>query len=142
MTDCDMQFGMEDIERLLGRGHPLIGGLYHKRMKSDSPIYVLNPLPGRTFNPSDWEVQEVYEVGTGFMLIHRTVLEKIRDANPGIEYIEDGTGKRRWDFFTTGVFNGRFLTGDWAICKRWRDLGGKVFVDCGRKLPHHGKAVY
>ena len=142
MTDCDMQFTMEDIERLLGRGQKLIGGLYQKRVRTESPQYVLNPLPGRPFDPGDWEVQEVSEVGTGFMLIHRSVLEAIRDANPDIRYTEDGTGSTRWDFFTTGVFDGRFLTGDWSICKRWRNLGGHVFVDCGRKLPHHGKAVY
>jgi len=144
MTDSDMQFAMEDIERLLGRGKHLIGGLYHKRFKTPAPEYVLNALPGRSFDPADGEVQEVRYTGTGFMLIHRSVLERMRAAYPEIEYFPDANeaGGPRWNFFWSGIRDKRFLSGDWGFCQRWLDMGEKVYVDCGRKLPHHGRGVY
>lgn len=37
---------------------------------------------------------------------------------------------------------GRYLSEDYAFCRRWRDLGGKVFVDTQSKLAHHGTFTY
>lgn len=140
-VDCDMQFEMRDIERLVGRNQKLIGGYYHKRLAPKSSQPVLNTLDGKPFDPKISEVQEVLNVGTGFMLIHRSVFEQLRKAYPEIQYTDE-SGRTCWHFFPNGVYDGIMLSCDWAICHLWRNIGGKVFVDCGRKLPHHGKAVY
>ena len=31
---------------------------------------------------------------------------------------------------------GHYLSEDYAFCRRWRDIGGKVFVDVDCKLTH------
>ena len=34
--------------------------------------------------------------------------------------------------------NGRYLTEDYAFCRRWQQLGGQVFVDLQSRLSHQG----
>jgi len=153
MTDSDMQFSPEDICRLLSRNKRVIGGLYKKR--NGSGHYVLNTLDGMAFNPTVAEVQRVKYIGTGFLLIHRSVLDEMiahfKD-DPGFEYDAD-QGERfrpadgrtddgvRWDFFFNGIRDRRLLSVDWGFCQRWADLGGEVFVDC-KKLTHYGRAGF
>ncbi|WP_035201303.1 hypothetical protein [Agrobacterium tumefaciens] len=36
----------------------------------------------------------------------------------------------------------RFLSKDYAFCRRWRDLGGKLHVDVTAKLSHMGQHRY
>jgi hypothetical protein len=31
---------------------------------------------------------------------------------------------------------------DFAFCRRWRDMGGKVYVDLNSKLQHAGQHLY
>ena len=141
MTDCDMGFMPMDIERLVGRGVQLIGGLY--RHKVPMPSYVLNSIVDG-FNPADGVLQEVKYVGTGFMLIHRSVLESMVLAYPEIQYNPDANENpgQQYGFFDSMIFEGRRLSCDWAFCQRWRNLEGRVFVDCARLIPHYGKACF
>ena len=32
----------------------------------------------------------------------------------------------------------RYLSEDYAFCKRWRDIGGSIYVDLNSKLTHYG----
>ncbi len=36
----------------------------------------------------------------------------------------------------------RYLSEDYAFCRRWRDLGGRIYVDTQSKLTHHGSYTY
>ena len=36
----------------------------------------------------------------------------------------------------------RYLSEDFAFCRRWRDMGGKVYVDLNSKLQHAGQHLY
>ena len=38
--------------------------------------------------------------------------------------------------------SGRYLSEDYALCRRWRDIGGKVFVDLDTPLQHLGQMAY
>lgn len=139
MTDVDMEFNIKDIDRLLSRKKPLIGGLYKQRVEQDKPIYVLNPMD-KEFDIKDGVVQQVRYVGTGFMLIHRSTLIQLIQQYPEIEYYRDYNegGKKCWDFFGEGLLKGRRLSCDWAFCEKWNKLGGQVFVDTETLLPHWG----
>ena len=35
--------------------------------------------------------------------------------------------------------SGRYLSEDYAFCRRWRDIGGKIWVDLHCKLLHLGQ---
>ena len=46
-----------------------------------------------------------------------------------------------WLFFDCMVDpdSGRYLSEDYAFCRRWRDIGGKIWVDLQCKLLHLGQ---
>src|SRR5262249_21777665 len=49
-----------------------------------------------------------------------------------------------WRFFDCMVDpdSGRYLSEDYAFCRRWRDMGGKVWVDLNCKLTHMGQHLF
>jgi hypothetical protein len=38
--------------------------------------------------------------------------------------------------------SGRYLSEDYAFCRRWRDMGGKIWVDLDCKLVHLGQHLF
>jgi hypothetical protein len=91
---------------------------------------------------------EVDALGTGFMLIHRPVLERMADHYRGeLGFVNDVAGYRRSveDKHCVGLFETmiepgtrRYLSEDYAFCRRWRDIGGRVYANLGHKLSHTG----
>jgi hypothetical protein len=85
-------------------------------------------IPGRF-------VIEVAEAPTGLMCIKRQVLSKMMAQYPNLRYVPDGswTPERAalcYRFFDVMVDEktGRYLSEDYAFCRRWRDMGGRVHV--------------
>lgn len=97
---------------------------------------------------------EVSYVATGFMMIKREVLLKMRDAAPENSYTNDviGTsipkeGLPFHDWFSVGVFpkdaaapleKRRLLSEDWYFCQKALDLGYKVHAMTRVPLGHIG----
>ena len=38
--------------------------------------------------------------------------------------------------------NGRYLSEDYAFCRRWQSIGGQVFIDTRSSLEHQGLRTY
>lgn len=145
--DSDMGFRPEHVQKLLEDDLELVGGLYcQKDPRSGQMKFVLNGLGKR---PEANGCCEVRYVGTGFLLIARRVFElMLQHFGSLIEYVSDFDHVTvEHDFWSVGVRqfeNGtrRYLSEDWMFCQRWRDLGGKVYVDTHVLLEHHGSAMY
>ena len=89
--------------------------------------------------------QEIARAGTGFLRVHRTVLEKMKDVGPSNanwsqHYVNHGSDE--WEFFPVGVVNKEFLSEDWYFCDRARALGFKIMLDTRIQLRHEGVAIY
>jgi hypothetical protein len=92
---------------------------------------------------------EVAEAPTGFMCIKRDVFYKMMARYPHLRYTPDGPPNNpqahlHWRFFDcmTDPDDGRYLSEDFAFCRLWRDMGGKVWVDLDCKLGHLGQYLY
>lgn len=92
---------------------------------------------------------EIYNGGTGFMLIKRHVLEKMK--NHVETYINDvvdalGNGERDpiTEYFFTCIEPGtrRLLSEDFAFCAKWREMGGKIHAAPWVKLAHCGSYLF
>lgn len=88
---------------------------------------------------------DVDYIGTGFMMIKRDTLVKMCNAYPLDKYRDDigmlnTDEENRWlySLFTCEIVDGRYLSEDYYFCKRWIDLGGKVFADITINLSHVG----
>ena len=38
--------------------------------------------------------------------------------------------------------NRRYLSEDYAFCRRWQQIGGKIYADCGTTLGHVGNLPF
>ena len=87
----------------------------------------------------------------GFMLMKRGVFDKMIEAYPDMRIKQsqmiNGQMQKNtylWNFFDT-EFNkesGTFLGEDFAFCKRWRAIGGKIYATADPYITHHGSYAY
>jgi hypothetical protein len=91
---------------------------------------------------------EIYDGATGFMLIKRPVIEKLIKSYPETRYIpevydeESQKGMSKYAIFDTMIDNGRYLSEDYTFCRRWQNIGGKVYVDPTIVLDHVGTYTF
>jgi hypothetical protein len=84
------------------------------------------------------------------MLIERSVFTRLAEAMPELRYTPDSaldTRAAEWPhhrFFDVMAEpgNGRYLTEDYAFCRRWQSVGGRVFADTQSRLEHQGLRTY
>lgn len=122
----------------------------------EAAMYVINvhkpdaDLVGKTV---DVQIQngllEVYDAGTGFMLIKREVIEKMIEAYPETKYFSDRDvtaspeQSTRYALFDTQIDDDkRYLSEDYTFCRRWQKLDGKIHLDVSTVLDHIGTHVY
>lgn len=145
--DSDLVFSPEHIRRLVDHGKDLVAGFYPKKQEGELAWVCNAKLEPNSAD--DDGLQEVRYMGTGFMLISRTVFERMIDVyGMDIEYRPDARPETvEWDFWSVGPYKtadgfSRYLSEDWYFCQRWLDLGGKVYGDTRVIAKHVGHAVY
>jgi hypothetical protein len=91
---------------------------------------------------------------TGFMLINRRVFEKMAQAYPDLRYRSDHAVaaahaaepatalEHRYAFFDTMISDGQSLPEDYSFCKRWRAIGGEIWIDLESRFSHVGAHVF
>lgn len=90
----------------------------------------------------------VKEVGTGFMVIARCVFERMAQGYPELRYAgSSSTANAGWQphrFFDVDVdpVTRAYISEDFAFCRRWRAIGGEVWVDTQSDLSHTGTKIY
>jgi hypothetical protein len=127
----------EKIERAVkeGRSASVAGLDYVVNFKGSDQLTVRNGFAQAT------------AIGTGFMLIARSALLKLRDAYPELRSWIDAADREAGSYY--GLFDcmidsetGASLSEDLAFCKRWSDIGGEIWVDTQSKLSHTGPTTY
>ncbi len=87
---------------------------------------------------------QVKHLATGFMMIQRTVIDKMSQAFPSTKYVDDvgflvGDENRfAYALFDCGVEEGHYFSEDWLFCSRWSKMGGKIWADVTINLTHTG----
>lgn len=137
-VDADIQFNPQDIVKLVNHDKDIVGGIYPQ--KTLPPKMVVNTLNN---SEQQGDLIEVGTLGTGFMLIKRSVFEKMIEegATPYVDAIglSPEENANQYDFFQCTIDSkGRYLTEDWSFCRRWRQLGGKIWADTKIALAHVG----
>ena len=165
-VDADIAFDPAGLFRLIESGHDVVGGVYPlKRLYWDKLIdavrsgakdieaaslgYVVTFAPDASgqVQVDDDGFGAVAAIGTGFMLISRRALERLREAHPELRCRQaDTTGPAREVtlFFDTMIDpdTREHLSEDYAFCRRWRAIGGQVYADFRTRLTHFGPAAY
>lgn len=167
--DADIGFSVEQIYRLILVDREVVAGIYPlKKIKwpengvpagmTESEFnalytgYPFNPI-GNSANIDAQGFTEVLDAPTGLMLIKRECLEKMVKHYPGLRYVademmglealRDKIANNHYRFFDVMTEeNGRYLSEDYAFCRRWQNIGGKVWADVRSDLTHQGGHMY
>jgi hypothetical protein len=143
MIDSDERLSLEAFKKLVDAAHdkerPIVSGLVfaaffdnEDALRPVPTIYKMDAEKGLEAidaYPLD-EVIEVDAVGTGCLLIHRSVLlemQKQTTPNQG----------KDWAWFVEGAINGTYFGEDLLFSKRLQSIGYKIHAHTGAILPHH-----
>jgi hypothetical protein len=161
--DADVEFPPLLVPRLLAADKDVVCGVYPvKGLRLDRVMaqpagtppavaeaasldYAVKFAPGSQADASG--LVEVEYAATGFMLIRRQVLERMAASMPHLRYryayINDAS-EENYAFFDTAIDpeTRDYLPEDYAFCKRWRDLGGRIFVSLMGRFAHVGSRAY
>jgi acyl-CoA synthetase (AMP-forming)/AMP-acid ligase II len=91
---------------------------------------------------------KVKHIATGFMMIKRSVIEKMSKAFPSTKYVDDVNFLRpeenefAYALFDCGVEEGHYFSEDWLFCHRWTKMGGSIWMDVSISLTHTGIEDY
>tara|TARA_B110000211_G_scaffold20968_1_gene21739 strand:+ start:90 stop:842 length:753 start_codon:yes stop_codon:yes gene_type:complete len=152
--DSDISFNAKDVIKLMNYDKPIVAGTYPKKvlnwMDIQNCFYNDTPedtkeLLKKTSQYTIYEKQdaiikdgllEVNRVGTGFMMIKRSLVLKLAKKYPELMYKENG--KKGYGLFECAIINKEHLSEDYAFCERVKSIGEKVYIDPKLNLIHHG----
>jgi hypothetical protein len=163
--DADISFRPEDVHRMLKFDHDLVAGMYpvknfdwaqvkekmspdmdEKALAESGLHFVGMPCLPKDREERDGFITGIY-AGTGFMLIRRSCLERMVLAYPQTKYdvahvypIPKERSPNQYALFDCIIEPGTniYLSEDFTFCRRWRDIGGKIWLDPQSKLTHYG----
>jgi hypothetical protein len=163
--DADISFHPEDIHRMLKFDHDVVAGMYpvknfdwaqvKRKMSAEMPEdklaesglhFVGLPCPEKDREHREGFVTGIY-AGTGFMLMRRSCLERMVLAYPQTKYdvahvypMPAVPSQNQYALFDCMIEPGTniYLSEDFTFCRRWRDIGGKIWLDPQSRLTHYG----
>jgi hypothetical protein len=166
-VDADITFSVEQVTRMLAFDKDFVAGLYPAKIIDWNQLanrfgestetldeaglaYVGALCEGTEARREQGFATGVY-AGTGFQLIKRNVFERMFKAYPEMKY----KGLHAFPRPAHGSENlyalfdcmidpetGVYLSEDYAFCRRWRAIGGEIWLDLDSKLNHSGSYTY
>lgn len=161
--DADIHFEPESVIRLIKSDHDVSVACYPKKcvmweqaanavksgdernMAMLSSSLVINF--GARNRPIENGFIEILDGPTGFMLIKRSVFKKLEEKFPELWCKNDHQNRDFDDYHA--VFDcmidpdsKRYLSEDYAFCRRWQQCGGKIYADVNTTLGHIGNLPF
>lgn len=140
MVDSDIGWHPDDVLRLLGTKLDFVGGAGPKKLYPLRFCIYSKDEAGRDmigeFSDAT-QTLEVTGIGTGFLLISKAVGERMAQSYPDLAF-DPGEGQTEYRFFDPLVEGRQRFSDDFAFCRRWRAIGGKVHVMPSIRLRHVG----
>ena len=133
--DSDLRWEPSDLVTLCGFDRPVVGVGYP--FKQDQEGFTVRFLDGPRIADEDG-LLEVDTVATGMLKIQRPVLEQLAELAERFAPKSD----RRSNIpcvFERATLNGVRYGGDTHFCRKWQDIGGKIYVWPEMHLEHYGE---
>lgn len=157
--DADIHFDPESVIRLIESGHDIAVAAYPKKCIMWDHVDA-SFKAGDTRDPNklgsslvmNFKYQntpvvngftEVLDGPTGFMLIKRDVFTKMEQKYPELMCVNDHQNRDLDTYHACfdcmiDPDTRRYLSEDYAFCRRWQQMGGQIFADVTTTLGHVG----
>lgn len=166
--DSDIAFPPEALGRMLDMNEDVVAGMYPLKVihwpqvAQRAPHMAGEALPHAGLNYVGIPCKEAEKeerngfitgdyAGTGFMLIKREAALRMIEAYPETKYKMAQTypppknpSPNQYNLFDCIVDpdTGTYLSEDFTFCRRWRKIGGKIWLDQQTKLNHIGSFTF
>jgi hypothetical protein len=136
--DSDVSWEAGALLKLLDAPVDMVAGIYPQRKDpinycvkwQDKPELIADPETG---------LLQVDGVPAGFMKLSRKQLESMVEQYPDSEfYVETAPNKKAWALFADYRIGKHKMGEDYAFCRRWTDMGGKIWINPEVKMGHCG----
>ena len=161
--DADVEFDAESVIRLLDSGYDLSCAIYPKKVVmwdqakravengDDRNLAMISASLVANVGARKRTVEngfvEVLDGPTGFMMIKRSVFEEMEPKFPELMCKNDHQNRDFDDY--CALFDcmidpesRRYLSEDYAFCRRYQQCGGKIYADCYTTLGHVGNLPF
>ena len=159
--DADISFDAKQVYDMLAFDEDFVAGMYPlkvidwgapamKRLttgesfESAPLLYVGTPCTGSEAERRGRFVTGIYS-GGGFMMVKRQTIEKMIAAYPESRYVgvhaySNAKGGESYALFECSIDpeTKTYISEDFGFCQKWRDIGGKIWLDTEGKLTHIG----
>lgn len=140
--DSDVSWEAGALVKLVDYPVDMVAGIYPQR--KDPINFCVKWLPKETLQADpETNLLEVAGVPAGFMKLSRDQLEKMVEQYPDSEfYVEAAPNHKAWALFADYRIGKHKMGEDYAFCRRWTDMGGKVWIDPEIKMGHIGNKTF
>jgi hypothetical protein len=158
--DADLAFEPDLVHRMLAFNEDVVGGMYPVKalrwdqsariQERERPETATLQYVGQFCQGDELERRGPFATGvycaTGFMLMKRRVLERLVEAYPECAYVSDHvyvptkTSPQYYALFECMIdpVTKEYLSEDFGFCRKWRAIGGKIWLDIEGSLTHTG----
>lgn len=142
--DDDQGWDATAFIRILLDPHEVVAGAVPKKM--DEVTY--NNVDLVTDEAKNCEIDgglmRARTVGTGFMRLKKSVIDKYIAAHPETYIPGDGSQPMHHKVFEPGgkILNGQFWGEDLVWCKEWEKMGGTLWIDPNVEFVHIGRKAW
>ncbi len=161
--DADVDFDAESVIRLLDSGYDLSCAIYPKKVVmwdqakhaiengDDRNLAMISASLVANIGAHKRTVEngfvEVLDGPTGFMMIKRSVFEEMEKKFPELMCKNDHQNRDFDDYCALfdcmiDPVSHRYLSEDYAFCRRYQQCGGKIYADCYTTLGHVGNLPF
>lgn len=162
-VDADVHFDPASVIRLVRSGHDISVACYPKKFidwdqaadavkKGDQrDMAMLSASLVVNFGASMVQITDgfapVLDGPTGFMVIKRSVFERMQEKFPELNCKNDHQNRDFDDYHAAfdcmiDPVNRRYLSEDYAFCRRWQQMDGKIYADTQTVLGHVGNLPF
>jgi hypothetical protein len=161
--DADIDFNPESVLRLIESNHDVSVACYPKKVimwdqaaKSvkcgdERSMAMLSSSLVANFGANRISVQngfiQILDGPTGFMCIKRDVFKKLEEKFPELMCKNDHQNRDFDEYHACfdcmiDPVSKRYLSEDYAFCRRWQQIDGKIYADINTTLGHVGNLPF
>lgn len=145
MIDSDISWRAGDLTRLVAHKKEFVAACYRGKTDEKDLYFIQWPEKKELYTDPDtgFPLLKVDGTAIGFCRLTRACVEKLVESLNGHHYIDPlyPDDKIHWliDFERR---DGARLEEGYSLCRRWRELGGDVWIDPMLNLGHMGLKVF
>jgi len=157
--DADIHFDPNSVIRLIESGHDFSCACYPKKVimwddaknsileGEEKPLELVSSSLVMNLRSHQSQVKdgfvEVLDGPTGFMLFKRSVPEKMQEQYKELLCKNDHQNRDFEEYYALfdcmiDPVTKRYLSEDYAFCRRWQAMGGQIYADTTTTLGHVG----